>query len=166
MLAAREKAAMGRRPGRAAVFALSGGLGAGKTTFVKGFLAGLGARGRAASPTFVIVRRHPLRVSSGRRATRPRTQNAYHIDAYRLKTPGDLAALGFDRILAGGGAVLIEWAEKVKKLLPKGAVWVSFKHGEKENERRISVRGGGMRVGGAPRAAATQVRKKTGARTR
>lgn len=114
----------------ALIIALTGDLGAGKTTFVQGFLKGLGAKGRAASPTFVIMRRHAI---PGRKG------GAYHIDAYRLKKPADLAALGFDGIAADpGNIILIEWAEKIRKILPRRAAWIRFRHGENPHERGIS----------------------------
>lgn len=118
----------------ATVLALSGDLGAGKTTFAQGFLKGLGARGRAVSPTFVIMRRHGIaKARSGFR-------NVFHIDAYRLKDPKALAMLGFKEILTDArNVVFIEWAEKVKKLLPKQTTWLKFEHGKKEHERRIII---------------------------
>ncbi len=108
------------------VFALTGELGAGKTTFVQGFLSSLGIRRRAASPTFILMRRFG---------------NVYHVDAYRLKKPQELEELGFKEIVADPrNIVLVEWAEKVGRLIPKNAVWVKLKHGRKENERVIEIK--------------------------
>lgn len=116
----------------ATVFALQGDLGAGKTTFVQGFLKGLGSKKRVTSPTFVLMRRHKL---SGQRI-----KNVFHIDAYRLKKPEHLAALELDVILNGPhNVVLIEWPEQAKRFLPKGTVRLQFKYGKKENERTISI---------------------------
>lgn len=127
----------GRRPGArrrgAAIFALQGDLGAGKTTFVQGFFEGLGLKKRAPSPTFIIMRRHTLR---GRR----RFSNVFHVDAYRLKDARALITLGFEDILTDpNNIILIEWAERAKKILPKNATWLKFKHGRKENERSIGI---------------------------
>ena len=117
----------------AAVVALSGELGAGKTTFVKGFVRGLGSRSRVISPTFILMRRHAIHHSS--------FTNLYHLDAYRLKSAKDLAALDFKKILADPRhIVLIEWAEQVKKILPKNAVHISFRHSGRENEREIVIK--------------------------
>lgn len=115
----------------ALVFALSGDLGSGKTTFVQGFLKGLGIKKRTSSPTFVLVKRFKVYGLS--------FKNVYHMDAYRLKKPKELLDLGLEEILAGKeNIVLIEWAEKVSRYLPKSLIWVRFKH-KKEEERDISV---------------------------
>lgn len=67
--------------------------------------------------------------------------NIFHIDAYRLKKPEHLAALGLDDILKEPrNIVLIEWPEQAQELLPKKAVWISFAHGKKENERTIKIK--------------------------
>ena len=86
----------GRKGRRAAlVVALQGDLGAGKTTFVQGFLKGLGIKKRATSPTFVIMRRYKI----------PHPPSAirhlflHHMDAYRLRKPEDVTPLGFEKIL-------------------------------------------------------------------
>ncbi|NQU77024.1 MAG: tRNA (adenosine(37)-N6)-threonylcarbamoyltransferase complex ATPase subunit type 1 TsaE [Planctomycetes bacterium] len=91
--------------------ALEGQLGAGKTQFVRGVALGLGLDdGRmVCSPTFVLVREYAARVP------------VYHLDVYRLSdAETELADLGFDEMLADG-VVLLEWAERVRPLLPKGA---------------------------------------------
>ena len=122
----------------ATVFALQGDLGAGKTTFVQGFLKGLGSKKRATSPTFVLMRRHALR--AGRVGGQKKFRNVFHIDAYRLKRPEHLAALELDVILnEPGNVILIEWPEQAKKFLPKNTTWLKFRYGKKENERIISI---------------------------
>lgn len=122
---------------RAAVFALKGDLGAGKTTFVQGFLHGLGVGRRAPSPTFIIMLRHSLPRGSRRGAFK----NLFHVDAYRLSDAKHLAVLGFKDILSDpANVILVEWAERAKKILPKDAVWISFKHGKHENERHITIK--------------------------
>ncbi len=121
-----------RRSRGATVVALTGDLGAGKTTFVQGFARGLGARGRSPSPTFVIMRRRALRKGP--------FKNLFHVDAYRLARPEHLAALEFDRILADpANLVLLEWPERAEGAVPKDAVKVFFVYGKKENERTISI---------------------------
>jgi len=128
--AARE---VGRRgKSGATVFALTGDLGAGKTTFVQGFFKGLGLKRRAQSPTFILMRRHALARKNG---------NVYHLDVYRLKEAAQLGVLGMEEILADPRSiVLVEWAERVKKIFPRGTTWIAFRHGKKENERRIIIR--------------------------
>lgn len=117
---------------RALVIALQGDLGAGKTTFTQGFARGLGIKRRMASPTFIIMRRFALPRSSG---------NIYHIDAYRLKKLDSLEVLGFKEILADPkNVILIEWPEKIKKILPRQTIWLKFQYGKKENERKITIK--------------------------
>jgi len=123
------------QPKHATVFALTGELGAGKTTFTQGFLKGFGIKKRAQSPTFIIMRRHGIR-------SRPH-KNIYHVDAYRLKKAEQMKVLEFEKILDDPrNVILIEWPERIKEILPKHATWISFKHGKKENERIIAVRSG------------------------
>lgn len=125
----------------AVVFALRGDLGAGKTTFAQGFLKGLGIKRRAQSPTFVIMRRYGLPHAPHGTARTKRPANLFHVDAYRLKSAKHLVALDFKKILADPqNVVLIEWAERVKTILPKGTVWLTFRHGKRENERHITIK--------------------------
>ena len=112
----------------ALVLALVGELGSGKTTFVQGFFKGLGIKKRALSPTFIIVRRFALRDS--------RFAHVYHVDAYRIKKPKELLKIGFKEILSDPkNIVLIEWADKIRKILPRRARWLSFSHGEAAHKR-------------------------------
>ena len=119
-----------RDSGFALVFALRGALGSGKTTFVKGFFRGLGAKSRAKSPTFIIMRRSEIR---GRIFT-----NVFHIDAYRLRRPEDLLVVDLKTIFGNPkNIILVEWPENVKGIIPRGAHWLEFRCGKKENERTI-----------------------------
>ncbi|MBI4119571.1 MAG: tRNA (adenosine(37)-N6)-threonylcarbamoyltransferase complex ATPase subunit type 1 TsaE, partial [Parcubacteria group bacterium] len=69
-----------------------------------------------------------------------RFKNIYHIDAYRLKSASELGTLHFSEIIGDPrNVVLVEWADKVRKILPKTAIWIKFRHGRKENERYISL---------------------------
>lgn len=129
----------------ALVLALRGDLGAGKTTFTQGFLKGLGFKKRVASPTFVLMRRHSLKKRSSkklsRRGGRMAFTDVFHVDAYRLKKAGHLAALGFKEILADPkNIVLIEWPERVAGIVPKHAIRLTFRHGKRENERSIILK--------------------------
>jgi tRNA threonylcarbamoyladenosine biosynthesis protein TsaE len=118
----------------AIVVVLSGELGAGKTTFVQGFFRGAGIKRRAVSPTFVIMRRYKL-------APNKNFAHVLHIDAYRLKSAGQLAPLAFNVMLADPkNLLLIEWGEQIKSALPKNAQWLKFHHGKKENERTITIK--------------------------
>ncbi len=125
----------------AAVFALTGDLGAGKTTFVQGFFKGLGFKKRSQSPTFIIMRRRSMPRPLARSPRRAAFSDVFHVDAYRLKSAAHLAALDFEDVLASPrNIVLIEWADRVKKILPKNTVWLKFRHGKRENERYIIMK--------------------------
>ena len=107
----------------ALIIALSGDLGSGKTTFVQGFLRAAGIKKKITSPTFVLVKRF---------------KNIYHIDCYRIRQARELIKLGLKEVFKNPqNIVLIEWAEKIKRILPKDAIWIKFKHGGKINERTI-----------------------------
>lgn len=101
------------RPG--AVVALVGGLGAGKTHWTKGLVAGLGSGAEVTSPTFGLVHEYP----GGR-------MPVFHMDFYRLENPEELLALGWDEYLEAGGVVIAEWADKFPELLPPDAIWLCF----------------------------------------
>jgi tRNA threonylcarbamoyladenosine biosynthesis protein TsaE len=118
----------------ATVVVLSGELGAGKTTFVQGFFRGAGIKKRALSPTFVLVRHYKA-------PPRKRFVNIFHIDAYRLKNTEQLGPIGFDKMLVDKkNLLLIEWGEQIKSALPKTAQWLRLRHGEKENERTVTIK--------------------------
>ena len=115
---------------RPTILALSGDLGAGKTTFTQSFAKAFGVKKRILSPTFLIMKRFPLAQGN--------FENLYHIDAYRVSA-ADLGRLGIQDVFKGQNIVLIEWADRVKELLPKSAIWIKFEHGKQENERQITI---------------------------
>jgi tRNA threonylcarbamoyladenosine biosynthesis protein TsaE len=126
---AEETIAAGRSYARIArqgdVFALTGDLGAGKTQFVKGFVAGLESRAEVTSPTFVLVHEY----GDGRLPV-------YHFDFYRLDNSEAVLRIGFDDYVFGEGVSLIEWADRYSDLIPKEAKWLSFELKD-ENTRVI-----------------------------
>ena len=114
---------------KAVILALSGELGAGKTTFTQGFAAGLGMKGKVTSPTFILMR-----------SSKIKNKNFVHIDAYRAGA-ADFVKLGFKELAADNkNIILVEWADRLKKILPKSAIWLKFEHGKKENERTIKIK--------------------------
>lgn len=114
----------------ARVVALVGDLGAGKTAFTQGFAKALGIKKRLPSPTFLIFRNYKL--------TTLNFKLLYHVDAYRIDDAGELDVLDFDKVLADPkNIVLVEWADKIKEILPKDSIWLEFSHGKKEGERHI-----------------------------
>ena len=118
---------------RAVILALRGELGSGKTTFAQGFLRGLGLKRPSPSPTFILWRRFNLRRGDFR--------SVFHMDAYRIKKPQELFALGLKEILtAPEHIVLLEWPGCLRGRLPKDAMRIEFKHGTKENIRIITLR--------------------------
>jgi tRNA threonylcarbamoyladenosine biosynthesis protein TsaE len=95
-------AAIGRSLRAGDVIALAGELGAGKTTLVRGLLAGLGYEGDVPSPTFSIVQSYEP----------PATRLAVaHCDLYRLETEDEVTELGLEEMLSDG-ALLVEWPER------------------------------------------------------
>lgn len=112
------------------VVALEGDLGAGKTRFVRGLAAGLGHEpSTVSSPTFVIEHRHGT----------PGAVPLVHIDAYRLRGPADLDALGWDELLAEGRAVVaVEWPSRIAAALPARRVTVHL-HDRGEGTREIEI---------------------------
>ena len=97
------------------VIALVGGLGAGKTHWTKGFVAGLGSPAEVTSPTFGLVHEYP----GGRLPV-------FHLDFYRPETAGELVALGWDEILDQDAVVIAEWGDKFPELLPAETMWLHF----------------------------------------
>ena len=99
--------AVGLHLTRGAFIAMYGGLGAGKTTMVRGIASSLGADQRdIMSPTFTIVREHALSVP------------LFHFDAYRLSGFDELYAIGFDEYLNRDGIIIMEWPENIQDALP------------------------------------------------
>ncbi|MGA3066702.1 MAG: tRNA (adenosine(37)-N6)-threonylcarbamoyltransferase complex ATPase subunit type 1 TsaE [Tepidisphaeraceae bacterium] len=109
--------------------ALFGELGAGKTQFVRGLARGLGANPRhVSSPTFVL-----LNIYKGGKL------KVFHLDAYRVTGGGDFEGIGFAEMLEQNGVVVVEWAQKVKPLLPRRRVEVRLKTTGKTT-REITIR--------------------------
>ena len=103
------------KPG--SILALSGGLGSGKTTFMKGLCSGLGVRGadEVKSPTFVL-----MHIYEGRCPI-------YHFDLYRLDSAGEAEGLGLEECLADQSSITcVEWAERAAGLFPKETHWLKF----------------------------------------
>jgi tRNA threonylcarbamoyladenosine biosynthesis protein TsaE len=91
---------------------LKGDLGAGKTTFVRGLMRGVGSPAHVASPTFQLVRVYPGRVQIA------------HVDLYRLEDGADLVDLGLEELL-DQGAVVVEWGDRLEA--PEAAL-LSIEH--------------------------------------
>jgi tRNA threonylcarbamoyladenosine biosynthesis protein TsaE len=122
--------ALARRLPGGSVVALYGGLGAGKTAFVRGMARGMGISCRVSSPTFTIVNEY----SGGGR-------ELLHFDMYRLSGAQELLDIGWDDYLARDAVCAVEWSENVAALLPEDRVRVDIARGETDGERVITISG-------------------------
>lgn len=110
---------------------LQGELGAGKTTLAQGMAQGWGALDTVSSPTFVLV--NVYRRADGRRF--------FHMDAYRIESAPEGEELDLLSML-DAGPLLIEWAERVKDILPRERLWITLEHvGEERRQLRFRARG-------------------------
>jgi tRNA threonylcarbamoyladenosine biosynthesis protein TsaE len=105
---------------RRTVVLLIGNLGAGKTTLAKGIVSGLAAAPpeEVSSPTFTLI--HEYGPSS-------EGVRVYHIDLYRLDTPGQVATLGLDEIFERDAVILMEWGERFPDLLPRERIEIRLR---------------------------------------
>jgi tRNA threonylcarbamoyladenosine biosynthesis protein TsaE len=121
-----EKLAKKLKPGD--VIALSGDLGSGKTTFTKGIGKGLGVKDpdRINSPTFVLIKEYKGKVP------------LYHLDLYRLDSLKEIENLAIEEYIYRNGVTVIEWAEKIKGILPEKyvSVWLKIKG---DNKREVAI---------------------------
>ena len=112
------------------VVAFRGGLGMGKTAFVRGALKAYGNDAFVSSPTFALV--HDYGGSP----------HIYHFDMYRVAGWDDLYSTGFFDYLNDDSVLFIEWSENIESALPEHTVFVEIAPGERENDRVITVSGG------------------------
>lgn len=117
-------AKLGRKLKPGDVVALIGDLGSGKTVLTKGIAQGLGVKNvkYVNSPTFVIIKEHKGKIP------------LYHFDLYRLNRSSVIDAENFEEYFYGDGVAVVEWADRIRGLLPKRHI-----------EVRLSVAGGGKR---------------------
>ena len=110
------------------VVALVGPLGAGKTQFVKGLAAEIGAPSPVTSPTFTLIHEY-----TGGRVP------IYHFDFFRIEDRESAERLGLDEYFFGAGISVIEWADKFPELIPPAAHWISLEP-KSETDRLITIR--------------------------
>jgi tRNA threonylcarbamoyladenosine biosynthesis protein TsaE len=96
------------------VVALSGELGAGKTTFIQSLCRALGVHEEVSSPTFAIVNEY---FTAG-------GESVFHFDLYRVEEPDELFDLGYEEYFYSGAWCFIEWPEKASHLIPEDAVTI------------------------------------------
>lgn len=109
------------------LIAFFGGLGMGKTVFVRSLVKALGYTGEASSPTFSLINEY----LGGRLAV-------YHFDMYRVNSWEELYSTGYFDYLEVGGVLAIEWSENIENALPDDAIRVTFER-IGDTERRIAI---------------------------
>ena len=106
-----------------------GELGSGKTRFIKGICKGLGVTEHVASPTFTIVNEYYLAGTA-----------IYHFDFYRVESLVEIREIGFDEYLSSSDAIcLIEWADRVREILPPRRYDVHIRLGKDNDTREIII---------------------------
>ncbi|NNN09904.1 MAG: tRNA (adenosine(37)-N6)-threonylcarbamoyltransferase complex ATPase subunit type 1 TsaE [Acidimicrobiaceae bacterium] len=121
------------RPGD--IVALTGGLGAGKTTFVKGVARGLGVVERVTSPSFTLVRQHDAHNELG-------ITTLHHADVYRVESIAEVRDLDLGELVEEAGVVLVEWGELATSVFGRDVLTLSFELVDDEETRTIVVSGG------------------------
>lgn len=113
------------------VIALYGDLGSGKTTFAQGLASGLGVKKKVMSPTFIFMRSYPI-------IFKKIPLTFHHLDLYRGQDEKDFKSLGLNEIFTQDAIVVLEWADRIKRILPKKRIDIYFenKNGQK---RKIKI---------------------------
>ncbi|MGE6631554.1 tRNA (adenosine(37)-N6)-threonylcarbamoyltransferase complex ATPase subunit type 1 TsaE [Bacillus sp. NPDC077027] len=114
------------------VLTLEGDLGAGKTTFTKGFAQGLGITRIVNSPTFTIIKEY----TDGRLPL-------YHMDVYRMEDAEE--DIGLEEYFEGQGVCLVEWAHLIEPQLPSAHLKIEILRTEREEERTVTFYAQGAR---------------------
>src|SRR6516162_10934706 len=112
------------------IIALKGDLGAGKTTFARGFIRARGGTEEVPSPTFTLVQIYDLGSAV-----------VWHFDLYRLKSPEEAWELGIEDAFSEGIS-LIEWPERLGPLLPRRRLEIEFLFGDQPHSRRALIAAG------------------------
>ena len=111
---------------------LEGDLGAGKTTFARHLIQGLGHEGKVKSPTYTLCEPYEL-------YSNQHTFTVHHFDLYRMRDPLEWQEAGFAEYFDVPGFCLIEWPEKAEGTLPAFDIQISLQAGKEENERAIAI---------------------------
>ena len=112
---------------------LTGTLGAGKTTFVKGVAKGLGVRERVTSPTFTMVREHRCANNSG-------IETLHHCDVYRVASLDEVLDLALGELIEESAVALVEWGELAASVFGRDVMTIDF-HVDDDDGRMLSVDG-------------------------
>ena len=111
---------------------LEGDLGAGKTTFARYLIQGMGYEGKVKSPTYTLCEPYPMQVDKT-------TFTAHHFDLYRMQDPLEWQEAGFGEYFDVPGFCLIEWPEKAEGTLPAFDIAIQLKAGAEDTERDILI---------------------------
>ncbi len=122
---------LGRLIGAGDIIAFNGGLGAGKTTFTRGLVIGMGMKDVVSSPTFALVNDY-----------RGDNITLYHFDMYRINSEEDLESTGFYDYPFEENAAVIEWSENIRESLPENTIYITI-NSPGGNEREIIIEDGG-----------------------
>jgi len=117
---------LGEKADKGEIICLEGDLGVGKTVFTKGFAEGLNIEENIDSPTFTIVQEY----TEGRLPL-------YHFDVYRIGDISEMDEIGYEDYFFGEGVCLIEWASRIKELIPESAIRITI---EKDLSRGFEYR--------------------------
>ncbi len=118
------------------ILCLFGDLGSGKTTFIQGLAKGLGIKKRVTSPTFVFVKKYKNLPSA--EPCFPNQPDFYHVDLYRIEKFEETKALDLEEIFSDPQAItVVEWAEKIKEILPKERIDIQFKYLDNKKRKII-----------------------------
>ena len=110
------------------IIELIGDVGAGKTTFVRGFATGLGVKSPVTSPSFTISKSYALTTGG----------NLVHYDFYRLSDPGLMAEDLQENLENSQNIIVIEWGESIANLLPKDHIQITINYNE-DNSREVTI---------------------------
>jgi tRNA threonylcarbamoyladenosine biosynthesis protein TsaE len=116
---------LGRLLRKGSIICLSGDLGAGKTALTQGIAKGMGVEEYVTSPTYTIINEYQGRIP------------LYHFDVYRLNDVEEMYELGYEEYFFGDGAVVVEWADIVRDIVPADRLWITILHTKDENSREI-----------------------------
>ncbi|MGH7665102.1 MAG: tRNA (adenosine(37)-N6)-threonylcarbamoyltransferase complex ATPase subunit type 1 TsaE [Gemmatimonadaceae bacterium] len=140
-----ELVAWGEAFGRSAepplIVAVSGDLGAGKTTLVRAICRGYGVTEAVTSPTYTLVNEYRVPPApSGTRASAAHSL-VYHLDLYRLGDERAVAGIGWDDIMGAHALVLVEWPERAGDAFPGPFLHMELEHMASDPERRLLLAG-------------------------
>lgn len=116
---------LGKFVNSGSIICLSGDLGAGKTALTQGIAKGMEVEDYVTSPTYTIINEYQGRIP------------LYHFDVYRLNDVEEMYELGYEEYFFGDGAVVVEWADIVRDIIPAERLWITILQGKDENTREI-----------------------------